>query len=185
MSKLQATTYLDAVKILRNEIILQTQLQGTRVLNATSVRGPDLLKVLDNLTATTSPHLDNTFIVFELKENQSEFYSATEANAIQMEGIIPYDMILKIYGNNCHDVSREILAQFKNKEVALKLRNSGIWVYNISRAENINEFINRTVWPRCDITINVATRFEITKKTTSANVSKFKNILNINTKGEN
>ena len=44
MSKLQATTYLDAVKILRNEIILQTQLQGTRVLNATSVRGPDLLK---------------------------------------------------------------------------------------------------------------------------------------------
>lgn len=168
MTLLPAINYDDIIRNLRAELLIQTRLENERILNATSVRGPELLKTINSSTSTTSPHLENTFIIFELKENQSDFYGATSTSDISMDGIIPYELNLKIYGNKCHELSQQILAQFKSPETALNLREKGVWVYGVSRAESINEFINNTVWQRCDMSIKVMTRFSVNKRVIAA-----------------
>ena len=61
------TTFDGIIIALRSVIINYVGLDNNRVLNATSVRGADLLKII-NETELNSFNLSDSFIVFELKE---------------------------------------------------------------------------------------------------------------------
>ena len=60
--------YDDIIRTIRSELIIQTGLVGSRILNATSVRGADLLKVL-NEDEVAPFNLSDCFIIFEMLED--------------------------------------------------------------------------------------------------------------------
>lgn len=176
MSKLKSISYENIIRTLRNALITNTNVPATRIINATSVRGPDIFKLL-NSTEAISPDLADAFIIFELTENQdNDNYGATSMDDNHMETIMSYDLNLKIYGNDCHILSQTILARFKSAEVALSVRDEGVWIYGISKPESLNEFINNTIWPRCDMKIKVMARFEIVKKIKESDVESYSDI---------
>lgn len=155
-------TYTDLIINIRKELINQSELDGNFVINAVSVRGPALKKLISE-DQSTSLNLHDGFIIFELLEDKN-----SETNIIlhnddnSSDNITQYKLLLKIYGNTCHEISQKLTARFKMQDIIMELYSKGIWVKNISFPETINEFINDTVWPRCDIEMTIIVRYNIT-----------------------
>lgn len=156
---LPVTTYEDVIKNFRTVISNECGIDLSRILNSLSVRGPELLKVMSD-TQTYSFGLSDCFIVFELVEDNS-----AEDNVVLHEAdgstssISSYNMNMRIYGNDCHKTSQDIRMTFKNPDIALNMRSNGVYIYGIPFPTSINEIVNNTVWPRCDLTIKVKVRF--------------------------
>ena len=168
---IKIVTYEDIIKILGAEITNQTGIKKDMIKNAYSIRGSNLAKHLSS-TETNTINLDNAFIVFELIESEDE--KNVTVNEEESTNIIQnYNYNLKIYGNSCHKISKEILARFKSHEVMFSLYGKGIWITSISFPQAINEFINNTLWPRCDLTINIRVLHNIVHINNSEEIKKY------------
>lgn len=164
MSVIKAIDYYTLVKEMRKKIMEVTGVKNEYVLNAVSVRGPDISKILSDGTAKTSPSLNESFIIFECVLSEgNEGYGVESLDEDTMEGIATYEFKLKIYGNKCNQVALEIISRLRSENQIMDLREKGIFIPDISFPASINEFINNTVYPRCDISITIETRFEVTK----------------------
>lgn len=159
---ISSITYENIIIFLRKEIAYQSGVSLDRIFNAVSVRGPDLSKIISE-TEAASFDLSNAFIVFEMMEDENEGNVVTHEVDGTISSIASFKFNLKIYGNACHTVSQNILMRFKTEEVALGLRDKGIYIRGITFPTNINEFINNTVWPRCDMTLNLQVRFNVSR----------------------
>jgi len=156
------TTFDDIIKTLRSAIINYVGLDNNRVLNATSVRGPDLLKII-NETELNSFNLNDSFIVFELKESNDKDYYIMSENDDENSIIARYQMDIKLYGSPCHIISQKMLSVFKEELVLEELYNKGVHFTGITFPESNNEFINNTLWKRCDMTIHLEARMKVDK----------------------
>jgi hypothetical protein len=112
-------------------------------------------------TVSASPDLSDTFIVFEMTEDQNLDYGSEQENDDYQAVIMPYKFGMKIYGTLCHEYAKKILAGFKSPKIAASMYESGVWIRGVSRPESINEIINNTVWPRCDMSISFETRLNV------------------------
>lgn len=156
------TDFENVIRNLRKIIINYIGIDGNRVLNALSVRGADLLKII-NETELNSYNLSDSFIVFELLEDPDKEYFVMEEDEDNVCYISNLHMDLKLYGKPCHAVSRKLISTFKNETILMELYNSGIYYRGITGPSSVNEFINNTLWPRCDMTIKVQIKTVVAK----------------------
>lgn len=171
---IQTVTYEDIIKILGNEILNCVDISRDRIKNAYSVRGSNLAKHLSS-TEQNSINLNDPFIIFELYEAQDA--TNTTINEDESTNIVQnYNYLIKIYGNACHQYSREILARFKSHEIMYKLYGKGIWITSITFPTAVNEFINNTLWPRCDLTVNIRVLHNITHLDIAEEIEAYDNI---------
>ncbi len=154
MNVLPAITYEQAIIILRNTILQQTGLPSERVLNGYSFYGPDLLKQI-NRSITESPNLDDTFIIFEFRELESESYGTSQEANGKMAAIAPYGLFCRVYGKKSHEYAQKLLMIFKYPDIAEDLHLRGCFITDISNITPTNEFINSVLWQRADIEIDV------------------------------
>ena len=92
------TTYTDLIINIRQELINQAELDSDMVINAVSVRGP-LLKKLISDYESTSINLHDGFIIFELLENKdSENNIILHNDDNSSDNVNEYKLLLKIYG---------------------------------------------------------------------------------------
>lgn len=155
MSSIPSIKYYNLVQRVRTLLLNSSNLPENRVINATSVRGPDIFKILDD-TTMISPDLSDMFIIFEIKEDESSmnYYGyTTDNNTGQI--IMPYTCLIKLYGSKCHDKSLEIISTIKSPTNIDNCRNNGFWITGITMPTAVNDFINNTVWPRTDFSINM------------------------------
>ena len=152
-------TYENIIKFLRNEIIKQSQLPSDRVLNALSIRGTNLTKVLNEIIEE-SYEVDDSFILFELVyvDNGN---NVVIPNDEYMTSISNFNFNLHIYGNNSYMVAQKIWTGLRNENAALNLVEQGIHVNGVTFPQTINEFINNTLWIRHDLTIKFEVKFDI------------------------
>ena len=156
------TDFDNVIRTLRKTIIDYVGIDSNRVLNALSVRGADLLKII-NKTELNSYNLSDSFIVFELLEDSDKEYFVMEENDNNMCYISNMHMDLKLYGKACHTISRKLITAFKNEKILMDLYVSGVYYKGITGPSSVNEFINNTLWPRCDMTIKVQTKTIVEK----------------------
>jgi len=155
-----AITYTDIIKKLGAFLDKYSGLNSLRILNADSVRGTDLSQLISE-SETYSPKLSNSFLLFELLENPNKDHFITKGeNENRMMAIQSYNFHLMIYGNNSPIDAQRILTIFKNEDLVLNLRDSGIYVDGISPVESINEFINNTLLLRRDLDIMIQVRYQ-------------------------
>ena len=172
------TTYTDLIIKTREAIITQSELSDQFVINAVSVRGPALNKLISN-NESTSLNLNDGFIIFELlRDTESNDNTVLEDDDLDSSDVINrFRLLLKIYGNNSDSIAQKLLARFKMKSVLMNLYDQGIWVRNISFPETINEFINNTVWPRCDMEMNIVIRCKIDSITSTPYTEDFGRVI--------
>lgn len=156
------TTFNDIIKNLKKSLQDLTGLDPNRVLSTTAVRGADLSKII-NESQVNSFNLSDSFIVFELKESNDKDYYIIDENDNERSIISRYHMDIKLYGNACHIVSQQILARFKDATLLQDLYEKGIHYTGITPVESVNEFINNTLWKRCDMTIHLQARMKVDK----------------------
>lgn len=165
----------DLCKSMRKVLIEQTTLPGDRIANALSVRGADIIKYINEFESE-SPTLLDTFIIFEVLESDEPYAYGGTDNETKVETIVSYDCKLKIYGSLCHDVARTLLGRMKSVEPILKLQDNNIWVYGVNKIGSINELINNTVYPRCDMVIRFVDSYIEDKITIAEDTASFGNI---------
>lgn len=153
-------TYDNIIRKIKSTLATQAELSQKLFFNATSIRGAD---IFNSNTGLESEPLwtSNVFVVFEMLEDDNGKNVVLHEQDDSISSISSFKFNLKIYGDECHNVSQKILMRFKTEEVALDLRNSGIFIDSISFPTCINEFINNTLWARCDMSLNIQVRFNI------------------------
>ncbi len=159
---LPETNFKEVRATLREILTKYCQLNENRVVNGISVRGADLAKIISS-TELNSYNLSDVFIVFETVEDEEEDYLVMEENDFKDCFISRVKMELKIYGSACHDMVRFIIATFKDERVLRELYDKGIYYRGITKPTSRNEFINNTLWPRCDVAIKAQIRTDVDK----------------------
>ncbi len=157
---INATTYENIIRTIRQTIITLLNISADRVLNADSVRGADLLKII-SCSESTSFSLNDLFIVFRLKEYDNDSYYIIPEDDSSSSLIISYEFTMNIYGNACHEASQKLLTIFKEERTLVDLYEKGLYVHQVNKPRFMNEFINNTMWPRCDMSIVLEVRVAI------------------------
>lgn len=150
----------DIIKILRNTVIEQANLDGKFVLNALSVRGAMLNKSTEQQIYQTFERTD-LFILFALIEHETSD-NVTIDNDDKTGSIryVSYQFNLSIYGEAAGMTVQLLQTRLLSNEVRVSLYNQGIKLQNIDEPTSSNEFINNTLWLRKDMSINIAVRLD-------------------------
>ena len=159
---INSITYNELIKTLRTNVIKQGELSAQYVRNADSVRGADLTVILSEINVM-SAKLSDVFVIFELLEDDNDDnYIIPEENDT-ISSISSFKFVLHIYGLQSHMCAQMLMTRFKTSEVASALRDNGIYLAGIGFPTNTKEFINNTLWPRCDLEMDIKVRFNISK----------------------
>lgn len=184
MSRIPATTYENALKLLRKTLVDYSGIPSNLIINGDSLYGPDVFKEIEDLLQgqyeEESPVVTDTFIVFEYKENEDDNYvasmvSQTETTTV-METVATYSLYLKIYGNSCHNYAQKIFSIFKTPIIAENLRNSGVYINGVEPITSGTEFINLERWQRSDLEIKTICRFQISIGNSSVEAKEYSEI---------
>ena len=162
MSVIKALNSLDdAVLILRNAMIEKLNVDGQQVLNALSVYGADLAKIVQDVQDSIKHEgsdPENTqsdvLILFEVSNDED-----SKNNMIQ--GEVVYEackMHLTIYGDDSEEVSVKLKTALLEADEKVALNLQGVQIASISNISAVNEFKNETLWQRRDMDIYFAFR---------------------------
>lgn len=149
-------------KIFRKHIIAQSRLDGEQVLNALSIHGEDLDKLFEE-QVYISIERQNLLVLFELQSRPNE---ADVSMTNDDESIILYRSFvfrIIIYGNDSSMLANELVARFRTEKVRNAFRDDGVHIERINDPEIVNEYKNRTMWLRNDISIDIACEFNISQ----------------------
>lgn len=151
-------------KIIRSELIQQTGLSGDYVRSSLSEYGADLDKeVLDDIFESVDK--TDAIIFFELKTraNDSDVSMTEENDSITLYK--SFRVHLVIYGNSAYTIAAQICGRFRTEYVRRDLQENGVYIEEVSDFESLYEFKAMTMWPRCDIDIDISCRIDITQVT--------------------
>lgn len=149
---------LEIDKIIRKVLIEQSELKSKRVLNAISVRGQNLSKLI-NENEYSSYTLNDTFIIFETLSNPSSNNNVVmEEDDDTITCYSSFYIKILIYGNNSPQMVNKLKSRLLSREVIDNLYNEGIHIEKISNPEPIHEWLNETLWVRNDLTMQISCR---------------------------
>lgn len=158
-------------RIIRHQLMLQSELDGSKVLNSVSSYGQNLDKLLQAAEYTSVVPSDN-ILLFELMTRLSD----TEVSYM-MNDKIQYDRayLIKviIYGDNSSDIMNKLVGRFRTEKVRYSLQQEGVYLESIDPSGPINEFKNDRMWIRNDCDINIYCRNEIDELNPSDDFESF------------
>lgn len=165
-------------KIIRNELITQSELDGKFVRNALSEYGIDLDK---NRLDSVFESIESTdcCILFETQSGNNYDVSLSEE-----DDTVTYYKSFKIkiitYGDISDEITPKLVARFRTERVRNNLYNEGIYIESISNPIQLDEFVNGVIWKRWDFEIDISVRFEVNQISTYSDFDAL-NKININT----
>lgn len=163
------TQVKDLVKIIRDELITQSELPSNSVLNALSLYGTDLTKKVGQ-TGQTYEGISqtDTTLLFELtsKSSTSDVSEDVEVivqeqNQLLIEKMFRVHII--IYGSSSSDVAMKIVARLRSENARVHLYDQGVYLSDVSDIHIMNEFKNNKMWLRNDFDIDIAAQFNISQ----------------------
>lgn len=146
-------------KILSSMLVKQSGLENSRIINALSIRGPELSKLIQE-TVELSYDLSDTVVIFEINLEENENINFTEKNDTNIREDVYAKVDLTIYGNQSTLLGKQLKARFETEKCRYDLQNQGVILMKVGSITSLNEFINNTVWPRCDLEIYVGCEIE-------------------------
>lgn len=151
-------------KILRENLIIQSELKPERVRNSLSIYGTQLDKLLSEEIYGSIEQSD-CLLLFELNSRESTSdVSMTETEDNDDNSITYYKAFrlrVILYGDDSSDIALKLVARFRTEEVRSHLYEQGVYLEKISDPFKLNEFKNETMWIRNDIEIDIGCKFKI------------------------
>lgn len=162
-------------KLIGNELLIESELPKDCIINGLSVRGPELLKYIND-KLYLSPNLNDTVLIFECSHNKNNCLS--EYNEINDELILfnSFEYKVILYGNHSKNIASKLKARFESDSVKQHLYDEGIYLEYVDYPESINEIINETVWIRTDLSINLSCQMKFNSIKNELNFDKINKI---------
>lgn len=155
----QLTDINTAIKVLRQMLINQSQLEPNKVLNALSVYGPETLTTGENCQFSFTN--EDTFILFELIEIESN----NNVDMIESDDTVSvyatYEFKLIIYGTDSANIAQKLKGRFRTAKVLDELYVQGIQLYKVDRPTAMNEYINDAMYERRDMSIYFSINLQV------------------------
>ena len=168
-------------KILRKQLILQSELPSKRVANSDTLYGVTLDKLLKDKIFISLDSKDNILLFELISRNSSNDINFSETDS-NINSYKSYELKIIIYGNTSPDIATNVEARFRTEYVLNDLQNQGIYIESVSEPIIIREFINESQWTRTDLSIYISCKFEIKPITMLDDYSDYSDIIVI--KGE-
>ena len=140
------------ILILRPIIAQQAEINSDDVINADSIRGPELTKIENGQKVPYQPY--ENVIIFELSEDNSFSVVETFEKDNKVHSIDSYSLHLVIYGDDSRTISKKLKSRLLSQKTRSELSEQGISITSISQIEPSTEMINTTRYIRRDMTIN-------------------------------
>lgn len=178
-------------KVLRQMLITQSELSPERVLNALSVYGTELDKLLeDNIYESIDRF--NATLLFELSSRDATSDMSMEEDTTVVDALTcsrynlcnglevsddlkvtdssltsykAFKLNVIIYGIDSTTIAQKLFARFNSEFCRTLLYQQGIYLESVSQPAILNEFKNNTMWLRNDMTINIAVKQNISQIT--------------------
>lgn len=168
-------------KLFRKYLIKQSDLNSSQVINSLSIRGPELIKII-NAEFVSPINLLECVLLFEISYNDTN----NNVSMVEEDGTITlynsYKINLISYGLYSKTLMSILKARFESSIVRYDLHTEGIYLENVSNIESINEFVNETLWERSDLSIEFSCRLSILQ---NSNPLEFENLNSIILDSEN
>ena len=181
--------FKNLLKTLREALIAQSQLLPERILNALSLEGTELDKLLqDSQTEYNSIEQEDTTILFELMAlpsssnvsmEEGDIYTARDLTCndttICSDDVICGDFVidrsityykmyrlhLMMYGEDSSYTAAKLAGRFRSQETKSNLYSSDIYIETVSDPDVINEFKNNIMWLRNDLNIDLGVKIQV------------------------
>lgn len=173
------TSVKELNKIIRNHLIEQSELNQKNVLNAISNYGETLDKLIENQVFGSYQKTD-VVLLFQLNSRDNDADISFTDSDDKIVYYKSYEIYITMYGDNSPNVGNKISARFRTQNVKNSLLDSGIYLEYISNPTIINEFKNKSLWIRTDLSIGIRCKFSITQINSGDNFSVINDIKIIN-----
>lgn len=150
MKKLADVEQIDS--IIATALTKQSGLENERIINAHSIRGPELSKAISD-TVQLSYELEDVAIIFEVQATSD--LSITEEDE---DGLLSFNSAkidITIYGNESFQMATMLKARLESEKSKYDLLEEGLHLNTVGSLSEISEILNNTVWPRVSFDINV------------------------------
>ena len=101
-------------KIIRSQLIEQTDLPGDNIINSLDTYGPELIKYLEDMDLYGSYDLKDTVILFEITSDPSRLNITTDEENDKIYAFSSYTVHLMIYGENSNAMVYIIKSRFES-----------------------------------------------------------------------
>lgn len=147
-------------KIIREQLIIQSELDSNRVRNALTTYGATLDKLLLKEEYESICKCDD-LMLFELRtrENDSDVSMTEYDNDIIFYK--SYTIYVILYGDNAATIMNKLIARMRSQIVRQTLYENGVYLQEMKNDISFNEFKNDTLWHRHDVEILISCKMNI------------------------
>lgn len=147
-------------KIVREQLIIQSELIPNRVRNALTTYGATLDKLLRKDEYESICECDE-LMLFELRSRENDAdVSMTEIDD-NITYYKSYTIYVILYGDNSATVMNKLISRLRSLPVRQKLYENGVYLEEIKNDISFNEFKNDTIWHRHDVEILISCKMSI------------------------
>lgn len=158
MKKLQSVEDID--RIIRKQLIEQSELDGEFVRNASSEYGIDLDKPeSDSIFVSIAP--TDLVLLFEVEAQDSDDDVSETNDNDEIDYYKSYRVRCIIYGDEACTLANKLCGRFRTEYVRQSLRSDGIYFRSAGNIVTVHEFKNNVKWLRTDFELNIACKMAI------------------------
>lgn len=157
------TSYVDAEKTIRAELIKQSGLAASMVRNAHSAYGQmlDVSETADN-DIFRSLETSECLMLFDLRPRESEEdMSETEDDDDTISYYKAYRVHVIMYGEPATVLSHTVVARMRTELCRMNLQSKGIHLEHVSSPVAFYEYENMRQWERADFDIDISYKTQI------------------------
>ena len=150
-------------RIIRAKIIEQLNIDASMVRDLEYLYGADLDKSTDNVDFE-SIEPGQSLVVFAIDPMPS---GNNTSQTIDDKIVVTQQFVCRIiiYGDESDMDATILSARLRTEKVRDDLYASGLFVESVSEINEVNEFMNASIWTRHDFTINLACEFTLDQVT--------------------
>lgn len=150
--------------IIRNQLILQSNIDADFVRNAASIYGTTLDKNIDD-DIFNSITINNTLILFYTYARESSNNITQTKTDDKIRIYTSFRVHVIIYGSNSQNLAHIMIGRLRTQKARNDLQNEGIYLDYVSHTVTIQEYKNNVLWPRNDFDINISCEMDIAQIT--------------------
>lgn len=152
-------------RLIRNQLMTQSELPSDRVRNALSTYGATLDKLLTKQEFDTICPCDE-LMLFELRTRENDAdVSMTENKDTTISYYKSYLVYVILYGNNSATIMNKLIARLRTQAVRQALYEEGVYIEEVKNDSSVNEFKNDVMWHRHDTEILISCKMSIKQVT--------------------
>lgn len=163
-------------KIIRTQLVLQSEISSENVRNALTTYGATLDKLLRKDEFESICECDE-LMLFELRTRENDADVSMTESDDTVTFYKSYTVYIILYGLNSATMMNKLIARMRTQAVRQALHEQGVYLEKVNNDMSMNEFINDTLWHRHDVEILISCKMSIEQVSPNIDFEEFGDLI--------